>query len=104
MSTKIRLARGGTKKRPFYRIVVASSRSPRDGDFLERIGSYNPLLKDEDGQRLIVNAERAKYWLSVGAQPSDRVHRFFHKIGLMAEGPAHKAARKPKKEPKEAAA
>lgn len=104
MSTKIRLARGGTKKRPFYRIVVASSRNARDGDFIEKLGTYNPLLKDEDPNRIIINADRAKYWLSVGAKPSDRVHLFLNKKGIVDTKPAQRAARKPKKEqPAEAA-
>jgi small subunit ribosomal protein S16 len=83
MSLKIRLARGGAKKRPFYRIVVAESRYARDGKFVERIGSYNPMLTKEDPLRVVLDAERAKYWLSKGALPSDRVQHFFHKAGLM---------------------
>jgi small subunit ribosomal protein S16 len=83
MSLKIRLARGGAKKRPFYRIVVAESRFARDGKFVERIGSYNPMLTKEDPLRVVLDAERAKYWLSKGALPSDRVQHFFHKAGLM---------------------
>jgi len=76
MSLKIRLSRGGAKKRPYYRIVVADSRSPRDGRFIERIGSYNPMVPKDHPERLVLNAERAKHWLSVGATPSDRVTRF----------------------------
>jgi small subunit ribosomal protein S16 len=83
MSLKIRLARGGAKKRPFYRIVVAESRFARDGKFVERIGSYNPMLTKEDPLRIVLDAERAKYWLSKGATPSDRVQHFLHKAGLM---------------------
>lgn len=83
MSLKIRLARAGAKKRPFYRIVVADSRSPRDGRFIERIGSYNPLLPKDHGERVVLNTERVKHWLSVGAQPTDRVHRFLDAAGLM---------------------
>lgn len=83
MSLKIRLARGGAKKRPFYRIVVAESRFARDGKFVERIGSYNPMLTKEDPLRIVLDAERAKYWLSKGALPSERVQHFFHKAGLM---------------------
>ncbi len=105
MPTTIRLARGGTKKRPYYRIVVANSRDPRDGNCIERIGTYNPLLADENGQRITIDADRAKYWLSVGAQPSHRVHLFLNKLGVVDTKPAQKAARKPKKEaPAEAAA
>ena len=84
MSLKIRLARAGAKKRPFYKIVVADSRSPRDGRFIERIGSYNPMLPQESEQRLVVVEERAKHWLSVGATPSDRVARMLSKKGLVA--------------------
>jgi small subunit ribosomal protein S16 len=87
MSIKIRLARGGAKKRPFYRIVIADSRSPRDGRFIERIGSYNPMVAQDHPDRLKLDQERAKYWLAVGAQPTDRVARFLAKEGLMAERP-----------------
>ena len=76
MSLKIRLSRGGAKKRPFYRIVVADSRSPRDGRFIERIGVYNPMLKRDDPNRIQFNEERVRHWLSHGATPSDRVARF----------------------------
>jgi len=82
MSLSIRLSRGGAKKRPYYRIVVADARNPRDGRFIERIGSYNPLLAKDDEQRVILDAERAKHWLSVGAQPSDRVARFLDAAGV----------------------
>jgi len=83
MSLKIRLARGGAKKRPFYRIVVAESRFARDGKFVERIGSYNPMLQREDPLRVVLDTERAQYWLSKGAQPSERVQIFFANAGLM---------------------
>ena len=83
MSIKIRLARGGAKKRPFYRIVVADSRSPRDGRFIERIGSYNPMVAQDHPDRLKFDAERAKHWLGVGAQPTDRVAKFLANAGLM---------------------
>lgn len=76
MSLKIRLARGGAKKRPFYRIVVADSRMPRDGRFIERVGTYNPMLPKEHPDRIALKAERIQHWLSVGARPSDRVARF----------------------------
>ena len=82
MSVSIRLTRGGAKKRPYYRIVVANSRSPRDGSFIEKIGTYNPLLAKDDEKRVILDAERAKHWLSVGAQPTDRVARFFDAAGI----------------------
>ena len=83
MSLKIRLARGGAKKRPFYKIVLADSRSPRDGKFLEKLGTYNPMLAKEHPQRIQINAERAKHWLAVGAQPTDRVALFFGRAALV---------------------
>ena len=83
MAVRIRLARGGAKKRPFYRIVAADARSPRDGRFLERLGSYNPLLKSEDDNRVVLNEERIRYWLGQGAQVSDRVARFLDKAGIL---------------------
>lgn len=89
---RIRLARGGAKKRPFYRIIAADSRSPRDGKFLERLGSYDPLLKAEDPNRVVLVEERIRYWLSQGAQVSDRVHRFLHRAGIKdgaAKGDPH---------------
>lgn len=76
MSLKIRLARGGAKKRPFYRIVVADSRMPRDGRFIERVGTYNPMLPKEHPERVELKTERIQHWLSVGARPSDRVAKF----------------------------
>ncbi len=82
MSIAIRLSRGGMKKRPFYRIVVADARAPRDGKFLEKIGTYNPLLPRDDAGRVTLDTERAAYWLSVGAQPTDRVARFLDAAGL----------------------
>ena len=76
MSTKIRLSRAGAKKRPYYRVVVADVRSPRDGKFIERVGSYNPLLPKTDPNRVKIDADRVKYWLDNGARPTDRVARF----------------------------
>ena len=76
MPVKIRLSRGGAKKRPFYRIVVADSRSPRDGRFIERLGTYNPMVAKDSENRITLKEERIKYWLSQGAKPSDRVARF----------------------------
>jgi small subunit ribosomal protein S16 len=76
VSTKIRLSRAGAKKRPYYRVVVADVRSPRDGKFLERVGSYNPLLPKDDPNRVKINADRVKYWLDNGALPTERVARF----------------------------
>jgi small subunit ribosomal protein S16 len=83
MSLKIRLARAGAKKRPFYRIVVADSRSPRDGRYIEKIGTFNPLLPRDSAERVNFDADRAKHWLSNGALPTDRVLRFFDAAGLM---------------------
>ena len=82
MATSIRLSRGGSKKRPYYKIVVADSRSPRDGRFIERLGSYNPLLAKDNPERVKLDAERAAHWLSVGAQPTDRVARFLDAAGV----------------------
>ncbi len=82
MSISIRLSRGGAKKRPYYRIVVANSRSPRDGKYLEQIGTYNPLLAKDSGERVKLNEDRARYWLGVGAQPTDRVARFLDAAGI----------------------
>ncbi|MBT5640612.1 MAG: 30S ribosomal protein S16, partial [Rhodobiaceae bacterium] len=82
MALKLRLARGGSKKRPYYRIVVTDARNPRDGRFIEKVGTYNPLLSKEIGNRVTLNEERIKYWLGVGAQPTDRVLRFLDEAGL----------------------
>ena len=82
MAINIRLARGGSKKRPYYKIVVADARSPRDGRFIEKIGNYNPLLAKDNEQRVQLDADRAKHWLSVGAQPTDRVARFLDVAGI----------------------
>ena len=84
MAVKIRLARGGSKKRPFYRIVAADERSPRDGRFLEKLGTYNPMLPKDAENRVTFDEEAIKKWLSVGAQPTDRVSRFLEKAGLVA--------------------
>ena len=83
MSLKIRLARGGAKKRPFYSIVIADSRMPRDGRFIEKVGRYNPLLAKDDPKRVEYNEERVKHWLGVGAKPTDRVARFLSAQGLV---------------------
>lgn len=97
MPTTIRMSRAGTKKRPYYRIVVTNSRSPRDSKFIEKIGTYSPLLPSGDAKRVTINEERAKYWLSQGAQLSDRVHLFFNQAGLVKTKPAQRVARGPKK-------
>lgn len=82
MAISLRLSRGGAKKRPYYRIVVADSRSPRDGKYLEQIGTYNPVLAKDDPARVKLNEDRARYWVGVGAQPSDRVARFLDAAGI----------------------
>ena len=82
MAVSIRLARGGAKKRPYYKIVVTDARNSRDGKFIERIGSYNPLLGKDNPERVKLDADRARHWLSVGAQPSDRVSRFLDAAGV----------------------
>lgn len=82
MAISIRLSRGGAKKRPYYRIVVADARSPRDGKYLEQVGTYNPLLAKGDDNRVRLNEDRARYWLGVGAQPTDRVARFLDAAGI----------------------
>jgi len=83
MSLRIRLSRGGAKKRPYYRIVVADSRMPRDGRFIERVGTYNPMVAKDHPERLIMKEDRIKHWIGVGAQPSDRVARFLGNAGMM---------------------
>ncbi|MBB4097258.1 30S ribosomal protein S16 [Sphingomonas kyeonggiensis] len=82
MAISLRLSRGGSKKRPYYRIVVADARSPRDGKFIEKVGTYNPLLAKDDAKRIVLDGERITYWLGVGAQPTDRVARFLDAAGL----------------------
>ena len=83
MALKIRLARGGAKKRPFYRIVVAEAAMPRDGRFVERLGTYNPMLPRDHDDRLVLKSERINYWLGQGARPTDRVHKMLAGAGLM---------------------
>ena len=83
MAMKIRLARGGSKKRPFYRIVAADSRMPRDGRFIEKLGTYNPLLPKDSEQRVQMDVEKIKAWLEKGAQPTDRVARFLEAAGVI---------------------
>lgn len=82
MSVSIRLSRGGAKKRPYYKIVVANSRAPRDGAYLEQVGTYNPVLAKDDENRVRLLADRVNYWLGVGAQPTDRVARMLDKAGI----------------------
>ena len=90
MALRIRLARGGAKKRPFYRIVVADSRSPRDGRFIEKIGTYDPMVAKDHPDRIRLDAERAKHWISMGATPSDRVTRFLAAAEVVAGTPGAK--------------
>ena len=94
MSVKIRLARGGAKKRPYYSIVVADVRSPRDGRFIEKIGTYNPMLPKDHPDRVTLKEDRAKHWLSVGALPTDRVARFFGLKGLAEMPPQRENPKK----------
>jgi len=82
MSVSLRLSRGGSKKRPYYKVVVANSRSPRDGAYLEQVGTYNPLLAKDDANRVRLVEDRVRYWLGVGAQPTDRVARMLDKAGI----------------------
>lgn len=102
MAVKIRLARGGAKKRPYYYIVAAHSTSPRDGRYIEQIGTYDPMLKKDNPARINLNLDRCKHWLSVGAQPTDRVARFLDAAGLMKRtAKASVAKAQPKKKAQE---
>ncbi len=83
MAVRIRLSRGGSKKRPFYRIVAADSRAPRDGRFIEKLGTYNPMLPQDHEQRVVINSDRVQYWLGIGAQPTDRLTKIFANLGLV---------------------
>ncbi len=83
MALKIRLARGGTKKRPYYRIVIADSRMPRDGRYIEKVGTYNPMLSKDDSKRIQLEEERIRHWISVGAKPTDRVARFLGRAEIL---------------------
>ena len=94
MSVKIRLRRTGRKKQPLFRIVVADSRSPRDGRFIEKIGTYNPMLDKSDAQRVVLKSERVQHWLKVGALPSDRVARFLGDAGLAPKPTWHETPQK----------
>ena len=91
----IRMTRHGAKKRPFYHIVIADSRSPRDGRFIEKVGTYNPMLPREHEQRVVLNKERIAHWLKVGAQPSDRVGRFLAGAELMKARVRREQSKKP---------
>ena len=83
MSVRIRLSRGGSKKRPFYKVVAADQRAPRDGRFIERLGSYNPMLPKDHADRFVINEERVKYWLSQGAEPTERMAKMLAALGLV---------------------
>lgn len=96
MALKMRMARGGRKKSPFYRIVVADARAPRDGKFIEKVGTYNPLLAKDDANRVTLNTELVKKWLLEGAQPSERVARFLGEAGLIAKPENRKSIEKAK--------
>lgn len=95
MSVRIRLSRGGAKKRPFYRIVVADSRSPRDGRFIEVLGTYNPMLQQDHPQRVLLKEDRIRHWLQHGATPSDRVAKFCASAGLMEPRARPEQSKKP---------
>ena len=94
MSLKIRMSRGGAKKRPFYSIVVADSRSPRDGRFIEKLGTYNPMLDKGHPERVVMKTERIQHWLKVGALPSERVQRFLGDAGLAPKPEIHERPKK----------
>ncbi|MBV9066861.1 MAG: 30S ribosomal protein S16 [Methylobacteriaceae bacterium] len=105
MSLKIRLSRGGAKKRPFYRVVVADSRMPRDGRFIERLGTFDPLKAKDATDRLVLDAEKAKAWIAKGAQPTDRVARLLDGLGVMKrEARNNPQKAQPKKKAQERAA
>ncbi len=105
MAAKIRLSRGGAKKRPYYYVVVAHSASPRDGRYIEQIGTFDPMLKKDSPDRVKLNLERCKYWLGVGAQPTDRVTRLLDGAGLLKrEAHNNPEKAKPKKKAQERAA
>ena len=95
MTLRIRLSRGGAKKRPYYRIVIADSRSPRDGRFIERVGSYNPMVAKDHPDRIKILGDRAKHWLEAGAQPSDRVASFLADAGIIEARPRPQQTKKP---------
>jgi small subunit ribosomal protein S16 len=105
MSLKIRLARGGAKKRPFYRVVVADSRAPRDGRYIEKLGTFDPLKPKDAADRAVIDAEKAKSWIAKGAQPTDRVARLLDSVGAMTREPRNNPQKaQPKKKAQERAA
>lgn len=102
MAVKMRLSRGGSKKRPYYYVVIAQAQSPRDGKYIEQIGTFNPLLKKDNPERMKLNEERVKHWLGVGAQPTDRVLRLLDLAGLAKRtSPNNPEKAKPKKKAQE---
>ena len=94
MATALRFSRGGSKKNPYFRLVATDSRSPRDSNFIEKLGTYNPLLAKDNAKRFAVDAERVKYWLSTGAQPSETVARFLRSVGVITTKPTYTAKAK----------
>ena len=94
MATALRFSRGGSKKSPYFRLVATDSRSPRDSKFIEKLGTYNPLLSKDDAKRFTYNAERVKYWLTTGAQPSETVARFLRATGAITSKPTYVAKTK----------
>ena len=102
MAVKIRLARGGAKKRPFYRIVAADVRAPRDGKFLEKLGTYNPLLGNDNPDRVLINKERIEYWIGTGAKPTERVAILISELGISVRGFVKKTAQNTKSTKKKA--
>jgi small subunit ribosomal protein S16 len=97
MAAVLRLARAGAKKKPFYRVIVADRRAPRNGEFIEKLGTFNPLLAKDNAARVVLNVERTKYWLSVGAQPSDRVNTLLAAAGLTKAASVEGKPQKPRK-------
>lgn len=104
MAVHLRLSRGGSKKRPFYRLVAADVRAPRDGKFIEKLGVYNPLIEKDNAERFTYDAERVKYWLNTGAKPTETVARFLRKDGMWNETPKFVAKEKVEKLPPRAQA
>ena len=94
MSVRIRLSRGGSKKRPFYKIVVADQRAPRDGSFIEKLGTFNPLLPKDHAERLVVDVEKVKAWLAKGAQPTERMQKLLSTLGLCNAPVIHEQPKK----------
>lgn len=94
MAVRIRLSRGGSKKRPFYRIVAADQRAPRDGRFIEKLGTYNPLLPKDHAERLVIDSERVSAWLQKGAQPTERLQKLFATLGLCSAPAIHEQPKK----------